>query len=94
LNRYKYPKNTFFEFFSWGLCTGTKGEKVEIFGFSIGTKTEKLKFYSSNILNSSFEISTFSPLVPLQSPQEIEENNSKKVFCFLFVPVQIPYFWT
>jgi hypothetical protein len=67
LDRYKYPKKTFFEFFSsisWGLCTGTKGEK--------------LKFYSSNILNSSIgpglnpKSITFSPLVPVQSPQEIE----------------------
>jgi hypothetical protein len=37
----KYPKKKFFEFFSsisWGLCTGTKGEKVVINGFSTGTK--------------------------------------------------------
>jgi hypothetical protein len=43
LDRYKYPKKTFFDFFSsisWGLCTGTKGEKVVIFGFSTGTKCE------------------------------------------------------
>jgi hypothetical protein len=43
LDRYKYPKKTFFEFFSsisWGLCTGTKGEKVVLFGFSTGTKDE------------------------------------------------------
>jgi hypothetical protein len=89
LDRYKYPKNTFFEFFSsifWGLCTGTKGEKVIIFGLSTGTKSEKLKFYSSNILNSSLvpvlnpKIITFSHLVPVQSSQEIEVKNSKKVF--------------
>jgi hypothetical protein len=53
-------KNIFLEFFSsisWGLCTGTKGEKVVIFG----AKTEKLKFYSSNILKSS--------LVPVLNPK-------------------------
>jgi hypothetical protein len=50
MDQYKYPKKTFFEFFSsisWGLCTGIKGEKVVLFGFSTGTKTEKLNFYSS-----------------------------------------------
>jgi hypothetical protein len=57
LDRYKYPKKKFFAFFSsisWGLCTGTKGEKVVLFGFSTGTNTEKLNFYSSNIHNSPF----------------------------------------
>jgi hypothetical protein len=34
----------FFSLISWGLCTGTKSEKVVIFGFNTGTKTEKLKF--------------------------------------------------
>jgi hypothetical protein len=41
-------KNTFFEIFSsisWGLCTGTKCEKVVLFGFSTGTQSEKLNFY-------------------------------------------------
>jgi hypothetical protein len=36
-------KKTFFEFFSsipWGLCTGTKCEKVVLFGFSTGPKGE------------------------------------------------------
>jgi hypothetical protein len=40
---YKYPKESFFEFcssISLGLCTGTKGEKVELFGFSTDTKSE------------------------------------------------------
>jgi hypothetical protein len=49
------PKKTFLEFLpsiSRGLCTGPKGEKVVLFGFSAGTKSEKLKFYSSNIVNS------------------------------------------
>jgi hypothetical protein len=39
------PKKTIFELFSsisCGLCTGTKCEKVVLFGFSIGTKGEKL----------------------------------------------------
>jgi hypothetical protein len=90
LDRYKYPKKTFFEFFSsisWGLCTGTKGEKGVLFGFSTGTKSEKLNLNSSNFLNSLLvpvqnpQSTTFSPLVPVQRPQEIEEKNSKKV-CF------------
>jgi hypothetical protein len=75
LDRFKHQKKKFFEFFSsisWGLCTGTK--------------REKLNFYSSNILNSPLvpalnpKSTTFSPLVQVQSPQEIQENNSKKVF--------------
>jgi hypothetical protein len=37
---------------------------------------------------------TLSPLVPVQRPQEIDEKNSKKVFFWVFVPVQIPFFWT
>jgi hypothetical protein len=103
LDRYKYPNKTFFEFFSsisWGLCTGTKGQKVVLFGFDTGTKSEKLKCYSSNILNSLLvpvlnpKSSTYLPLVPVQSPQEIEEKNSKKSFFWVFVPVQIPYFCT
>jgi hypothetical protein len=88
LDRHKYQKKTFFEIISsisWGLCTGTKGEKVVLFGFSTGTKCEKLNFYSTNILNSPLvpspnpKITTFSPLVPVQSPQENEEIISKKV---------------
>jgi hypothetical protein len=38
LDRDKYPKMSLFDFFSlisWGLSTGTKGEKLEFFGFSI-----------------------------------------------------------
>jgi hypothetical protein len=59
---------------------------VVIFGFSTGTKSAKLNFYSSNILNSLLvpvlnpKSTTLSPLVPVQSRQEIEEKNSKKVF--------------
>jgi hypothetical protein len=73
----KIPKKTFFvfEFFpsiSWGLCTGTK--------------SEKLKFYSSNILNSSLvtvlnpKSTTVSPLVPVQRPQIYEKKIQKKFF--------------
>jgi hypothetical protein len=40
------------------------------------------------------KITTFSPLVPVQRPQEIKEKISKKVFFWVFVPVQIPYYWT
>jgi hypothetical protein len=87
--RYKYPKKAFFEFFSsisWGLCIGTKGEKVVIFGFSTGTKDEfrifeELNFNFSllvSVLNT--KITTFSPLVPVQSPQEIDEKIQKKLF--------------
>jgi hypothetical protein len=59
------PKKKLFSTISWGLCTGTKGERA-----------------------------IFSHLVQVQSPLEIEEKNSKKVFFWGFVPVQIPYFWT
>jgi hypothetical protein len=54
-----------------------------LFGFSTGTKSEKLNFYSTNILNSLLvrvlnpKSTTFSHLVPVQSPQE---KNSKIVF--------------
>ncbi len=47
----------------------TKSKKVVLFGFSTGTIAEKLNFYSSNILDS--------PLVPVLSPQGIEEKNPK-----------------
>jgi hypothetical protein len=58
---------------------------VILLGFSTGTKSEKLNFYSSNILNSPLVMVlnpksiTFSHLVPVQRPLEIEEKNSKKV---------------
>jgi hypothetical protein len=83
------PKKIFFEFFSsisWGLCTGTKGEKVVIFGFGTGTKSEFRIFKGKN---SNFSLlvpvlnpksTTFWPLVPVQSPQEIGEKIQKKFF--------------
>jgi hypothetical protein len=37
------------------------------------------------------KITTFTHLVPVQRPQEVEEKNSEKVF-WIFVPVQIHYF--
>jgi hypothetical protein len=97
LDRYKYPKKTFFEFFSsisWGLSTGTNGEKVVLFGFSTGNKSEKIKFLFYKYSKFTFlKSTTFSPLVPVQRPQEIDEKNSKKVFFWVFLPLQIPYFW-
>jgi hypothetical protein len=72
---------------------------VVFFGFSTGTKSEKLNFYATNFLNSPLvpvlnpKSITFSHLVPVQRPQEIDEKNSKKAFCWVFTPVQIPYFW-
>jgi hypothetical protein len=75
-----------------------------IFGLSTSTKSEKLKFYSSNILNSllvpllNSKSTTFSPLVPVQSLQEIEEKNSKKGFLGICTGVENFswdfYFWT
>jgi hypothetical protein len=87
LDRYKYPKKTFFEFFFDflnSLYRYTKGEKVVHFGFSTGTKIEfrlfeELKFNFSllvPVLNP--KNATFSHLV--QSPQTIEEKNSKIIF--------------
>jgi hypothetical protein len=89
LDRYKYPKKTNFGFFSsisWGLFTDTKCEKVVLFGFSTGNKGEfrifeEQKFnFSPLIPVLNTKSSTFSSLGPVQSPQEIEEKNSKKVF--------------
>jgi hypothetical protein len=60
---------------------------VVLYGFSIGTKDEKLNFYSSNIQNSPLvpvlnpKSTTFSPLVLVQRPQEIEEK--KSIFGYL-----------
>jgi hypothetical protein len=103
LDRYKYPKKYFFEFFSsifWGLCTGTKCEKVVLFGISTGTKSEKLNFYSLNILNSLLVLvlnpksTTFSPL---QRPDTKTPRNRrkkfKKRFFWVYLLVQLPYFW-
>jgi hypothetical protein len=80
------PKiKTLFEFFHRFLGD-LEGKKVVLFGFCNGTKCEKLNFYSSNILNSplvpvlSPKSTTFTPLVSVLSPQEIDEKNSKKVF--------------
>jgi hypothetical protein len=59
---------------------------VVLFGFNTGHKGEKSIFYSLNILISPLvpvlnpKSTTFSPLVPLLSTQEIEEINSKKVY--------------
>jgi hypothetical protein len=61
MDRYKYPKITFFEFFSsnsLGLCTGTKGKKVEHFEFSTGTKSEKLNFYFYKYSKFTFSTGT------------------------------------
>jgi hypothetical protein len=47
----KYPGKTFFEFFSsisWGLFTGTKGEKRVLFGYSTG-KNWTLKIFEKFI---------------------------------------------
>jgi hypothetical protein len=38
MDRYKYPKIVILN--SWGLFTGTKGEKVVLFGLSTGYKGE------------------------------------------------------
>jgi hypothetical protein len=46
-------KKTSFEFFSsisWGLCTGSKGEKVVIFGFSTRTKGEFRILRNKNLI--------------------------------------------
>jgi hypothetical protein len=71
---------------TFGLSTGTKSEKLNFilfkyseFIFSTGTKSEKYHFsVFVPVLNPI--ITTFSPLVPVQSPQDIEEKNTKKVF--------------
>jgi hypothetical protein len=56
LDRYKYPEKTFFDFTSiWRLCTGTKDEKVVLFGFSTGTKGQ-FRIFEQKLL----PFSTFS----------------------------------
>jgi hypothetical protein len=70
----------FFSTISWGVSTGSKDE-FRIF------EEKKIKFsLLAPVLNP--KISSFSPLEPVQSPQEIEEKN------WVIVPVQIAYFWT
>jgi hypothetical protein len=111
LDRYKCPKKILLNFFQYdsigkisisiscGLYTGTKCEKVVLFGFSIGTKCEKLNFYTTNNLNSL--------LVPVLNPKSTtfshfghgtKTSNLRKKFIksffWIFVRVQIPYFWT
>jgi hypothetical protein len=92
LDRYKYPKKTFLELFSsisWGLCTDTKGKKVVLFGLSTDPKGEKLKFlffeYSLSVPVLNPKSVTFSHLVPVQRPQEIERKSSKVAF-FWYLP--------
>jgi hypothetical protein len=61
LNRDNFPKKIFFEFFSsisWGLCAGTKCEKVVLFGFwSTGTKGE-FRIFEEQKFNFSLLVST------------------------------------
>jgi hypothetical protein len=56
-----------------------------LFGLSTGTKGKFRILQKKNLI--------FSPLVSVNSPQEIEETNRNKFFR-VFLPVQIPYFWT
>jgi hypothetical protein len=56
-----------------------------LFRLSTGTKG-KFRIFAEKKLN-------FSPLVSVKSPQEIEKINGNKFFR-VFLPVQIPYFWT
>jgi hypothetical protein len=60
---------------------------VVLFGFSTGTKCETLEFLILQYSNISLLVpvlnpksTTFSPLVPVQRPQEIDEKKSKKSF--------------
>jgi hypothetical protein len=59
---------------------------MSLFGLSTGTKSE-FRIFKENKLNflslvpvPNSKNATFSPLVPVLSPQEIEEKNSKKRF--------------
>jgi hypothetical protein len=83
LDWYKYPqKKTFSEFFSLGLCIGTKGEKLALFGFGTGTKSEFRIFvvwkFNFSLLVPALnpKCSTFSPLVPIQRPQVKKSENA------------------
>jgi hypothetical protein len=83
LDWYKYPKRTFIEFFSsisWGLCTGTKCEKVVLFGFSTGTKGEKFNFYSSN--NTIYlRVAFISTLFSFKIRKKSRKNPLVNKFC-------------
>jgi hypothetical protein len=71
----------FISLISRGLCTGTKGEKVVLFGFSIGTKGE-FRIFAPLVPILNPKSTTFLPLVPVQRPQEIEIKKIQKKFFF------------
>jgi hypothetical protein len=65
-----------------------------------GRKKGTSKKIAQNILNSllvpvlNTKNTTFSHLVLVQRPQEMEEKISKKVYFGYLYRFQIPYFWT
>ena len=87
MDQYKYPKaklflNFFLKFLGY-LSTGTLGE---------------IFFFSSNIHNSPYILlnpknANFSPFVPLLSPQEIQEKNSKENFFGICILGQKDHFY-
>jgi hypothetical protein len=80
-----------------GLCTYTEDEKVVLFGFRTGSKGKNINFYSSNIHNSYLipvltpKNTTFSNVI-LEIPKKSNTKFIKSNF-WVFVPVQIAYFW-
>jgi hypothetical protein len=84
LDRYENPKRNF--------CLRLLGDFVPVLKVNLEYLKDKNFHFSSLIPVLNPKSNTFSPLVPIQSPLEIEDKNSKKVFWV--VPVQIPYFWT
>jgi hypothetical protein len=88
LDRYKYSKKAFFEFFLRFLGDFVAALKANleylkyknlIFTLSTGTKSEKYHFFA-------FGTGTKTP--------RIRSKKFKKSFFWVFVPVQIAYFWT
>jgi hypothetical protein len=69
LDRYKYLNKNSFGFFSsisWGLCTGTKCEKVVLFGFNTGTKSE-FRLFNTIYLQKDFSDAFFVSLMNKES---------------------------
>jgi hypothetical protein len=92
LDRYKYPKRNFFEFFSsisWRLCASTEGEKVVLY-FSDLVPVLKVKIKFSYFKYSEFTFSTGTKSVKYhffafsKVPKISKKNFQKKFFLGIY----------